>query len=762
MATSIVTKAKLLALAAFLLTPALVSAQTVGEYQSKARQDCLSLRPKVNTLVTDFASATKYQNLQSENAALRASLATQAATLKANLDAWCTTMQGAFADAPAALAAYNQLKASNLREVFLPLYAKVGELESYYGKQIALERSLDNPAVAPVRSSGLRKDRDDFAGFNNPAIIGATTDASINAAVTGVETELARAATLAPTAADYTAIFTQSEIQARISLPVLSDKVRSATQAIANGQRQYQQGRVLMTDKLTKAAWDNISKDVPLKSPEYAKIYDANRPKVDRIKASAVSAADRDLRTLNSLWVPAAGAIPASGALTDANTVHMTAALRTNLRNRVVSARTALTTARTALLAVASDQYYAEIAPQLTAIQQLKLNVRIPAIEAAVSFHGDLVTLRGATTANLDTETGLVDVQAGMTNAAKRGPVEAAIPGDPLIAQFASALAAIDFVPLTALQTALETEITQVINPTNSTAATFVHATSEASLDKAALAEVRTALSNYRRTLGAERKDVTVARNIWLAMVTKAANSGSIADLTPYANDLRTKKILDDFNANRQGLKEKVAAIVNNRKAAIDRNQASVASVEPNILAAHRIAFATHTATIKTQLDDFRTAADAIDNYEDLKAKVLELKNLGVNNVYLPAQRLYISAASHYPRQSILKQVNDILIARATALPATVVERDLLIAEANALNTRIMEVEASLGAALTGPLTSTVTTREAATADSLAAALGTLEEARSQLRGISSEVSALRGLVSNLLTQIKAAERSTQ
>ena len=190
-------------------------------------------------------------------------------------------------------------------------------------------------------------------------------------------------------------------------------------------------------------------------------------------------------------------------------------------------------------------------------------------------------------------------------------------------------------------------------------------------------------------------------------MVTKAANSGKIADLVPYAEDLRAKKILDDFDRIRKGLKEKVAAIVTNRKAAIDRNQAAIIAAEPLIKPADRVDFATFTTTIKGQLDNFQTEADAITDYEELKAKVLELKYLGVNNVYLPAQKQYLGAAASYPRLAVLAQVNDLLIARATALPNTVAERDLLVAEANALDTRLTAAEnhpAELEAVLLGQI----------------------------------------------------------
>ncbi len=746
-----ITPAVLVALVALLLTPALTLAQSVEDYRAKARADCFSLRPKLATLKLDYDGAIKYANLQTKNAGLRDSLKTKASELKTTLDAWCTAM----ATVVDATAKYAELKTSNLREVFLPLFAKVGELDAYYGKLIALENTYEVPGV-----SGIKKDRDDFATFNNAAIIGATADADISAAVTSLATQLTRAGSLAPTAGNYTDIYAQTELQAKFSLQAVGEKVKAAVAAVAEGQRTAQRARTLLTDKLTKAAWENVTKTG--KSPEYVKIYDANRPKVDRIKLGAIRNIDATSKTLNGLWVPNADPALASGLLNDANTVHLNAALRTNLRNRVESARTALAAARAALLPSAADQYYTEILTQLTTVQQLKLQARIQAMEAAISFHRDLGVLRGATAANADTENGLLDLQAGMTNPAKRGPVEAAIVGDPLITQFAAALGTIDLAPLTGLQTAFETKVTQVVNPANSTAAGFVHANSTAAADKAALAEVRAARAAYGKALGTERSDVHAARKVWLAMVTKAANSGAIADLAPYAEDLRTKKILDDFDRNRKGLKEKVAAIVTSRKAAIDRNQAAIIAAEPLINAADRVDFATYTTTIKGQLDTFQTDADAIDNYEALKAKVLELKYLGVNNVYLPAQRQYLGAAAQYPRLGVLMQVNDLLIARANALPNTVAERDLLIAEASALDTRLDAAGTALGAALTGPLKGALDTREDATADSVVLALATLDTARGDLRAAGSEISAIRGAVGKLFGQIKAAEASAQ
>ena len=141
---------------------------------------------------------------------------------------------------------------------------------------------------------------------------------------------------------------------------------------------------------------------------------------------------------------------------------------------------------------------------------------------------------------------------------------------------------------------------------------------------------------------------------------------------------------------------------------------------------------------------------------------MLELKYLGVNNVYLPAQKQYLGAAASYPRLAVLAQVNDLLIARATALPNTVAERDLLVAEANALDTRLTAAETALGAALTGPLQDALTTRGNATADSVVLALATLDTARNDLRAAGSEINAIRGAVGWLFGQIKAAEASTR
>ncbi|MBI4122557.1 MAG: hypothetical protein HY462_01015 [Parcubacteria group bacterium] len=731
-------------LASVSLAQAATPEEQINEIKRQADRTCVRLQPRVNSALFSLSSANELMSISRERAELKTDIASTTDSVKARLDSWCATMRTsppATLEAVSALA--DQLNEIKVEENFLPTFGLLESFDAILGDFVELKS-----AVGDATSGGIVKDKNDFAGGVAGAAADAAVEARINQAVSDAQTKLGEAQSALPPDELFRQAPAQSAAASAETQRTIDSKIKAVKSAVAAGRAHVKKARADLDAKLERAALESVSPSG--KSAAYQAAYAAARERVAQAKRGAIRSVESRIRGLGRLK----GLVEQASLLSEGTRGDLVADASYRLG--------VLTSIKSALEAAGADTRYSAITAQERRVAELKLDVIVPAINDMLEWEGALEILNGQTTANASLESGLRDFVAIMQNEQKKAAIAAAL-GAARMAPLTQQLAAINLNQFN--DQLIVTQAQAVFNPTDaegSAGKTMITSGSSAERDAILVHELARLIDDFQKTLGPERKKVERARKDWLALVKEAASSGKITDLAPFVDDIRAQKIFDEFNERRETFYAQAGRLVGLRKGAIAKNAERIAA-RTAIPQAARIGnnLADFTSAVVSQLDAHETAMRATADYLALREKVRDITTLGVNTVFIPAQRLYLDADKFFTRQAVLRVISGALITRAQALPGSHASRDTLVQQAQAVDTRISNVGTQLSAALIGPLNQALALRASAqTAADVTAAEEQLDAAAAAIGAARKELGTLRRDVSSLLRSIQQAEKT--
>ncbi len=617
----------------------------------KAANDCASLNASLAQWKSDFTAATsdKYKfieapvvsgaliNLPALSAAMLGIANTVIGTAASGLTKWCTDMQTFTlpAQLDAAKARYAELKSVlKIREVIIPLFQAVAEVNNFYGK--AKKLVDDRDYLNTVNTTAI------FTQYTVVGGLAAREGTALGQIITSVGATLTaiNAPANMPAVAFYSAIPGKTEALAKADIASIRSKLGIYSDRISSSNTLARSGRDFAGTIINFAAQNG---DVPVPAAPvelkdtYQKLLDTYNGRAQSLCENLQNVITREIANLDSM----------ANGITAGDLNNLSAAVGgpiVTIQNRINTVKINLNTIL-ATLPVGCAIDFKTVVDGMSAVKALNIDIALkPIYQIAKGFN------RSYGKAN--------ELKVNFTDVfnATRDAIDAGLPGglpaagvqDPnflvlnnAINNAATGVLPIQLTPLLAQKASIEANIVGAIaNPVQ-------------------LGVLKNSVNTFSSRLSATSSEISKLRTEWWKFIKQYAINSTTPLPVALANEQRAAKLFDDFQTKKASLKNAAQRIVDSRNLVLDKYQFTVDGLQniptaaPDVRGA--VGFAARTAALKADLAAKLTAINNAKNYDDIKTKLNEIKDLGLARVYFPSMRMYIRFDEYYKKLAILQ-----------------------------------------------------------------------------------------------------------
>lgn len=617
----------------------------------KAASDCASLNTALAQWKGDFTAATsdtyKYievavasggLNLPALSATMLGIANTAIGGAGTGLADWCIDMQAfTVAQIDAAKARYAELKSIlKIREVIIPLFQAVAEVNNFYGKAIKLRDGRDylnlvNTTAIFTQYTGVGglAEREGIALGQIITSVGATLTA-INAPAN------------MPAVAFYSAIPGKTEALAKADIANIRSKLGIYSDRISSSNTLIRSGRDFAGTIINFAAQNGdvlaLTASAELNSA-YQKLFDTYSDRAQSMCENLKNIISREIANLDLMSINIA-----SG---DFNNLLPSTAVATALQNRITVVKAGLTAALVTLPVADCITDFKTVVDAMSAVKTFNIDISLkPVYQIAKGFN------KSYAKAN--------ELKVNFTDVfnATRDAIDAGLPGglpaagvqDPdflilnnAINNAATGVLPIQLTPLLAQKASIEANIAAAIaNPVQ-------------------LGVLKNSVNTFSSQLSATSSEIRKLRSEWWKFIRLYAINSTTPLPPALANEQRAAKLFDDFQTKKASLKNAAQRIVDARTLVLDTYQFTIDGLQnipmagPNVKGA--VNFTARTTALKADLAARLVVINNAANYDDIKTNLNEIKDLGIAQVYVPSMRMYIRFDEYYKKLTTLQTV---------------------------------------------------------------------------------------------------------